>query len=288
MRYPPARHPFDSDICVICPARDHKRASLIYNKIFVPAADLDFLDTPPEVTFGDDFGPNHPDWDSWFTLGLNVFSLTNRGMLGYDHYIAICYGENGLTVVRGYSSDSFGNDKIDTSKISKNRDPQYAVMDASAFPIIENRAVAYSAVLSNIPLISNTTSWDEILEFRKDKCSVEKSRRLRMWMRDASRAGSDAEAQDVVSQLLDDYTAAMRKHAIKTVAGGLTLVAAAGGAALAALAAGSPIAALSAGIGMASGTVAWILKQHCDYDDIKRGKGAEVAVFYEAAKRFGQ
>ena len=287
MQYPTARHPSDSEICTICPKKDHKRAALLYDKIFVPPGDFDFLDTPVELTFGDSLGPDGPtDWDLFLEYGLNVYQMTNRGPLGQDTFVAMCY--SGLSVVSSYKTIRFDPDAEHVTGYLNQGDSRTEIplADASSLPKLPNQVDTFTAVISNLPLVDDNTGWDEILEFRRDKISVAKSRKFRMWLREAGRANSEAQVRDLMSQMLDDYSAALKKHSIKTVASGLTLVAAAGGAALAAGFAGTVVTALSAGIGITSGAIAWILKQRCDQDDVQRGKGSELAVLYEARERF--
>jgi hypothetical protein len=290
MQYPIARHPYENEICTICPKRDHKRAALLYDRIFIPPGDFDFLDTPVELTFGDNRGDNLGDnglsnWQLWFEYGLNVYTATNRGMLAYDKYVAMCYPS--LSVVSGFKSEPFDSDGKPVHFYLNNSETEVPVADASSLPKLPKQIDTFTAVISNLPLVDDNTGWDEILEFRRDKISVSKSRRFRMWLREASRATSETQVEDLISQMLDDYSTALKKHSIKTAASGLTLVAAAGGAALAAGSAGTVVAALSAGVGITSGAIAWILKQRCDEDDVRRGKGSEIAVIYDAVERFG-
>lgn len=278
MRYAASRTPRQTDLCTISPPAQHKRAALLFDRIFVPAGDFDYIDTPEPITFGEFFETSHPDWDLWLRYGLNVYAVVDdRGralppltpgrhkMLGFDRYLANRYAAQGVTVVSGYRSEaSF----------------RAAFADSGA-------SLAYHAALANLPVLDDTTAWDEILAFRDDPDSFSKSRRLRRWLFEGVRASSPGHAADIVSGMVDDYRATLRKHGMKTLAGGLTLFAAAFGAGVAAASAGV-IGALAAGLAVSAGTVAWLIKHETDLDDIERGKNSEIAIIYEALERFDQ
>lgn len=264
MRYDTDRFPDDGDLCTVCPPAQHKSAALFFNRIFVPVGEFDYIDTPQQITFGYDFGSDHPDWELWMRFGLNVFAYTDRGMLGFDRYVTSRYANQGITVVPGYGSARSFNSVFGDS----------------------GETLAYHAVLANLPVISESVEWDQIMEFRNDRGSYAKSRRLRNWLREGIHASSPSEAADIVSQMIDDYATAIRKHGMKTVAGGLTLFIAAFSAGVTA-AAGGVIGAIVAGMGVATGAIAWLIKQECDLDDIERGKDSEIAIIYDAIQRFG-
>lgn len=261
MRYDVSRPPAAHHACIVCSPRLHKRAALLFDRIFVPSGDFLELEIPTELTFGHDCGVDHPDWTLWLTYGLNVYSRTGKGMLGFDRFVSDMYRRRGFDVIAGYTTvDAFRSDfeRLPTEDV-------------------------YHAVLENIPLLSTETEWAQIMEFRNDAGAREKVRRLANWLRTGVQAKSTAHAQDLIGQMVTDYAKALHKHDLRTMAGGLTLVISATGIAVGAATGALP--ALFAGLTIAGATTAWLLKQRCDRDDVERGKNSEIAIVYEARTR---
>jgi len=114
-------------------------------------------------------------------------------------------------------------------------------------------------VLSNLQLINVTdTSWEKILEFRKDKTSRQKLRRLRLFAYNNYEGKDQNYIEDDVAQRIEDYNAVVRKwqfethhSAINTLLGSKTLAHVLTGSFIAALL-GAPItASLTAASGFA-------------------------------------
>lgn len=79
---------------------------------------------------------------------------------------------------------------------------------------------AYEIIINHIPsIVEKELSWNQVLEIRKDKASIQKLRRLRNWV-DADLTGKSKEQiTATIYQALDDYKFALKKHGIMTVIG---------------------------------------------------------------------
>ncbi|HEX8425102.1 hypothetical protein [Hymenobacter sp.] len=80
-------------------------------------------------------------------------------------------------------------------------------------------------VLGKLPMIDDSVSWEQIIDFKADPDSKLKFARLQSWMIDLSRGNYDkAEASDKLEHLYQEYTAHMRKHKVKSTYGTLKSV----------------------------------------------------------------
>lgn len=156
--------------------------------------------------------------------------------------------------------------------------------------------LAYTALLNNLPLVQESgISWDQVLDFRKDKEAVWKYRSLRLWVHDGLQAKSVQEANDIIADKVEKYEFAIRKHGLKTITGSLSSVldskyvaGLAIGSGLATLIAG-PIWSLIASGSLTIGKIAVEIADHLiDLSNIKRGVNSEIAIVYEVKKQFGK
>lgn len=153
----------------------------------------------------------------------------------------------------------------------------------------------YEGALREISIVDDTKlSWEQIIEFRRDKESVRKYRELRLWLQSGLKANSVTEAADIIGTKLAAYDWAMRKHGLITLQGALTFVLdyrQAGVAALAVAggnaAAGPIFGALAGGLVITGQITAWALGRYIDREDVKRGANCEVAFIHDINKRFG-
>ena len=84
---------------------------------------------------------------------------------------------------------------------------------------------AYQAALANLPdVVEENATWDQILDFRKDKDAVRKYRALRLWLHDSLHARSLEEATDIICLKVEDYEWALRKHGFKTATGAISSI----------------------------------------------------------------
>jgi hypothetical protein len=77
-------------------------------------------------------------------------------------------------------------------------------------------------VISNLPLPSDTTPWEQILDFKKDPDSRERLLSLRQWIRDVSTGNiQQFELEEKLEYLLEKYRAHMALHKMKLYGGAL-------------------------------------------------------------------
>jgi hypothetical protein len=154
--------------------------------------------------------------------------------------------------------------------------------------------IAYEASLNEISVVSpEHLTVEQVFDFREDIEAAKQYRSLRLWLRDGLKAESVNHATDIISQKLEAYEWAIKKHGLKTVTGAFssilsnkTLIAIASGASLATLLSGSVWSALiGGGLIACSRSLIWIAERQIDFEDVKRGENSEVALFY-TMKRF--
>ncbi|MGD0596611.1 MAG: hypothetical protein ABSA64_03690 [Sedimentisphaerales bacterium] len=155
-----------------------------------------------------------------------------------------------------------------------------------------NREVVASA-LSNLEIVDERKlTWQQVIEFRKDKISLKKYRRFLHWLDKEMIGKSQKFIEDDIAQKLEDYGSTLKKHGIKTVIGtieevldGKYLLGTSGVIGSFSLA-GYPGLGILAGAGLMIGKMAvklgntWI-----DYDDTERGVNSEISWVYEVKEK---
>jgi hypothetical protein len=92
------------------------------------------------------------------------------------------------------------------------------------------RGDVVTVVLDVMPIPDDSTSWEQILEFRQDKDSRSKLIALRRWMRGVAKdSRSSTEIAEELEYLLHQYEGHMRLHRMKINAGTLESIATATG-----------------------------------------------------------
>lgn len=158
------------------------------------------------------------------------------------------------------------------------------------------REIGYRAALNGLKIIDESqVTMEQVEEFRRDPETTRKYRALRLWLHQGLGAESVDHANDIVTQKLDDYTWAMEKHGLATITGAIEsivdskhIAAIAGGTGMAALCAGPVWASIAGGLMVGAEVATWIAKRAISLEDVKRGPHSEVAIIYEARKRFTQ
>jgi hypothetical protein len=146
---------------------------------------------------------------------------------------------------------------------------------------------AYCSVIENIPdIIEDETSWEQILEFRKDRESIKKYRSFHLWLSDCIKDGNVNNLSDLLSKKLEDYEWALKKHGLKTTIGYLSLLSdwqeiskIAGASVAAAFIGGPVISILSAGLMVGSKVTIKLLESKIQKQDITQR--AEIAYLYD-------
>jgi hypothetical protein len=150
-----------------------------------------------------------------------------------------------------------------------------------------------ATVLSNLEIVDERKlTWQQVIEFRKDKISLKKYRRFLHWLDKEMIGKSQKFIEDDIAQKLEDYGSTLKKHGIKTVIGtieevldGKYLLGTSGVIGSFSLA-GYPGLGILAGAGLMIGKMAvklgntWI-----DYDDAERGVNSEISWVYEVKEK---
>jgi len=131
-------------------------------------------------------------------------------------------------------------------------------------------------------VVEEKLTWEQVLEFRKDKKAKMKLDCLRRWFKASLLKKSEEEIKNILGQKLDDYQWALKKHGIQTVIGGSTsIMSFVSGPTLLKLLTESPLAMVSGGVAIGAGAIAWIGKKVIERTEIKRDP---IAYIYEVRK----
>jgi hypothetical protein len=131
-------------------------------------------------------------------------------------------------------------------------------------------------------IVEEKLTWEQVLEFRKDKKAKMKLDRLRRWFKTDLLKKNEEEIKNILGQKLDDYQWALKKHGIQTVIGGSTsIMSFVSGPTLLKLLTESPLAMVSGGVAIGAGAIAWIGKKVIERTEIKRDP---IAYIYEVRK----
>lgn len=151
--------------------------------------------------------------------------------------------------------------------------------------------VGYQGAINNLSVVDATKlDWSQVLEFREDVGAARKYRDLRIWLRSGLEAESVEEATDVIGQKIEDYEWAIRKHGLKSTVGGISQMFGWKDAAVAAAAGfgvGAVWGALVAGSLLVGKASVWLAERRMEYETVRRGDNREIAIIYEACKKFG-
>lgn len=172
--------------------------------------------------------------------------------------------------------------------------PSMASLDAD-YSLSEGGRSTIAVALNNLQIVDeDTLTWDQVLEFRKDKDSRKRYRRLLHWFDKELLERPQSFIEDEISIKLEDYEQALKKHGIKTMLGAisesldgrflLSEAAIAGAGSLL----GNPTLGLLAAGGIMVGKVAVkAAEMFLDLDDVIRDKGSEIAWVYEVKQELG-
>jgi hypothetical protein len=272
--------PSSGETCTVSPYGNRKRASLLFDRIWIGRTSHPLgIEPPPELTFGahsiDEEIPQITG--SLFgqdLAGKLLTGTTEQLQSVVERAVVLAYQKVGVTVI-----PSFADNKEFSTQYGK------------------GEAVAYQAVLANLPVVNEDfLDWEQILQFRSDKEAVRKYRDLRLWLHHSLNAESVQHATYLISQKIDDYRWAIKKHGMQTVSKGLTQIydwkdlatAGATSTVVGALGGGPIVSALFAVITVVPKIAAWVIDRRVTLRDVERGKNKEIAIIYEAQKRFGK
>ena len=263
-----------------------KRAAIMFDRLWVPShiwiggagMDVHMLqehrpDIPPQLTFG---GTNL-DEEITQIVSRIVYTTDDGGLeitnepSEQRHF----YRQSLRMVADKYSA--YGFPVV----------PVYPSGELLRTQILSGNIAAYLAALDNIPVLDGASvSWDEVLEFRRDKHAVRKVRRLGLWLQESLKCQSIAQASDLIAVRIEDYAESLHRHGLKVVAGGLSALA--GGSVIITALNRPLVEALQAGCALAAAVCAWGAKQLIDRDAILRGPNSEIAILYDARQSFAK
>ncbi len=151
---------------------------------------------------------------------------------------------------------------------------------------------AIQGALNNIPtVIEQELQWEQILEFRKDSEAKRKYRDLHLWLEIKKDVTSPLHVTDLISQKIEDYQWAIKKHGLKTkieaISSMLSLgsvIPTAGGFTAKAIEMNPFWGAIAGGILAVGGATVWIAKRSLELEDLKRGQHSEIAYLYDIKK----
>lgn len=290
-----AEMPLPGETCAICLPDQLKRAALLFDRVFVNAHCFESQGIPRELAF-------FCDRYEWYAIEWALQSVEDETMESRRiHWSALNEDEH----------DALLNEILEDPVLTRRREEYYLGYLVDLFatraglrvtPVLSKDEQitglfgvghhrAYTAAIANLPIVlEGSVSWEQVTHFREDPASVAKYRKLRLWLESGLTADSVAQAEDIISQKIDDYSWAIRKHGLETTTGAISylldsrnLLAAAAAAGIAA-AVGRPAWEVLLGGGLVFGakTCVWVAERMIEREDITRGQDSEVAVLYEA------
>lgn len=88
-----------------------------------------------------------------------------------------------------------------------------------------NKSSIVKIILTSLPILDESTPWEQIIEYRSDPDSQSKLLALRHWMSEVARAElTPSEVEEKLEYLIDQYQQHMRLHRIKTNVGTLETI----------------------------------------------------------------
>lgn len=88
--------------------------------------------------------------------------------------------------------------------------------------VVESKSTIFTACLNSVEIvIEDQLDWTNLWEFRSDKESLRKYRKLHRWLDTSLKATSVTEAEDLIWENMERYSLALKKHGIKTLDGAL-------------------------------------------------------------------
>lgn len=257
-----------------------KTTALLFDKIWLPQDMIEQLDSTNEraikrFMLATDFGAN----EYIVAIGANI------GMIAFkadeineeEHYYSsyhrnFCICEYAEKIGKRYH--------IDTVPIY--HDPTEMDMDTGLnMPELEFDIL--QICMANLPEIDEVSlEWKQVEEFRRDKDSVVKLRRFKLWLLTELFEKSKEEVECIFEKELDDYKFALKKHGIMTAMGGCTTILSASATILQSLNNGV-FNEIAAGVAVTSGISLFVSQQIMKYIQTNR---RPIAYIYDIARKF--
>jgi len=152
------------------------------------------------------------------------------------------------------------------------------------------------AVLNGLEIADEKQlTWEQVIEFRKDKDNQKKYKRLLHWLDKEMAGKSQRFIEDEIAMKLDDYESALKKYGIRTILGtieesldGKYLLGASSISSAMTLA-GHPLLGILLSCGLVVGKIGIkLIEIKLGFDDIERGPNAEISWVYEVKELAGK
>lgn len=291
-----------SDISIATGLVKPKTTSLFFDKIWVPDMDNIIFDDkiPKEIlyihnfddmdfysllykysTIGNSF---HPCQD--ITKTLNSLTLENVGMSHDEQVIKYSNMLFMSSFRRNKSIKLFVYDM----KVTHNIDITPIYIDQSSF---EDDFIAKSrfsnghpivVAMENIPsIIEEKLDWEQVLDFKKDKQSVQNLRKFRNWVQIDMVNRTKDEIISIYEKAYDEYEQSLKKHGILTAIGTLSLVLDSSVSIIGNIG-NDTYQQLATGISIATGLSVFTLTQCYSYFETKN---SPIAYIYDVLKNWG-
>ena len=148
------------------------------------------------------------------------------------------------------------------------------------------REVVVSTISKLAIVDEGALTWEQVKEFRNDDEAKRKYRRFLHWLDKDMVGKSQSFIEDEISERLEDYGWAIKKHGMKTVLG--TIEESLDGkyllGATVALHGDPAIGALLAGLVLAGKVFVKLRQTQLEYEDVERGPNSEIAWLYDLKK----
>lgn len=147
---------------------------------------------------------------------------------------------------------------------------------------IKNRDIIKITVDKIASIVEKSLSWEQVLEFKRDKNSVQKLRRFRNWCTYDLKDKSINEVVEILNQSYDDYCFTLKKHGIKTKVGSFTTLLSTTGTIISMLEAGN-IENIATSLSLSATLLTYTVSKIIDYMDYKNRK-EPIAYIYDVLK----
>jgi len=195
------RMPLPGETCVFSEGSIYwKRDALLFDRVYAPL----------NKEAGHLSPPNIPLEFSLSILSLDEKDREERARLQkeYMQYASMAPEHFVLPYNEGKMSSKELEGGFEADRLMTERDFERGIMGAWSIAdgnryfqrFNDGQAIAYHGALNNLPLITTTISWDEVIEFKKDKESIRKLRDLRLWLNDCFKADSVGQATDLIAK----------------------------------------------------------------------------------------
>ncbi|WP_319550012.1 hypothetical protein [Desulfogranum marinum] len=293
MKYSSDRYPNPGDSCTVCETEFYKKASLLYDRIYVSPGIHENLNIPASVTFGFKSAERHFQKileEGAVRLAAKQFPPGTRKTSDMLYWLARKQGDRPAPISYIFKRAVSKSYRIEGVGVT----PSFALYSSFVKEFNNGTELGVEAALNNIKIINDSkASWTQILDFRKDEESIRKYRDLRLWLKESLSASSIQEASDIIGQKLEDYEWALTKHGFSTVQNAITYVLnykQAGVATMAGVAgsyfAGPLGSMFASGVVIVGQVTAWTMNRYIEKEDVKRGPGREVAYIQDINERF--